>query len=448
MKLRQFFSSYPYQFSILVADIIGFYLCVLAAYWLRLNEFFEPSTPFFLFLAISIFCLFIFDSYSKEPSNRALRPVIKSIIAIMVSLLITLVCIYLIGRNEFTPLYGRGTLPVSFAFYTIFCASTRYFITRRNTHSKRSHWLYIGNESGASWLKQENKKHINRGRIKFEIINTSNFGESLENHLDNQNKHKWQNIIIHDFSALPNDIQQKLIEKKTKGWPILSFSEFVSKTWTKIPILHIEDQWIMDNDGFAILNDKINIHCKKLFDMITAIVMLILVAPIMLIVAILIPLDSKGSIFFNQKRVGLHGQFFKVYKFRTMTDSVESTAKWAQKNDARITRLGMTLRKFRLDELPQIFNVLKGDMSFIGPRPEQPEFVEQLRKEIPYYDLRHTVKPGITGWAQVVYQYGASVEQSREKLEYDLFYVKNQSMMLDALIVAKTCKTIIYAQGQ
>jgi lipopolysaccharide/colanic/teichoic acid biosynthesis glycosyltransferase len=174
-----------------------------------------------------------------------------------------------------------------------------------------------------------------------------------------------------------------------------------------------------------------------------------LLVPAMLIIALIVRRTSIGPAFYRQVRVGLNGQQYHLYKFRTMyIDAEKEGPRWTSVDDPRITRTGHFLRRTRLDELPQIYNVLLGQMSFIGPRPERPEFVAKLEQEIPYYDLRHLVKPGITGWAQVMYNYGASTEDAREKLQYDLFYIKNQSILLDSIILLKTLKTIMNAKGR
>lgn len=176
---------------------------------------------------------------------------------------------------------------------------------------------------------------------------------------------------------------------------------------------------------------------------------LVALLPILMVIAILIKFDSRGPIFFTQERVGLHGKVFRAIKFRSMrTDAEElSGPVWASENDPRITRSGRFLRKLRLDELPQLWNVVRGEMSLIGPRPERPHFVAILRERLPYYDLRHSIRPGISGWAQVSCSYGSNVEESQEKLEYDLFYLKNRSPLLDLLIVIKTVKIMIFGRG-
>lgn len=171
--------------------------------------------------------------------------------------------------------------------------------------------------------------------------------------------------------------------------------------------------------------------------------------PIALLTAVLIKLDSKGGVFYKQKRVGKNGRVFEVIKFRSMKTDAEKDGKpvWAVSNDERVTRVGRVIRKIRVDEIPQFWNILKGEMSFVGPRPERPHFVEQLAKEVPFYEHRHLVAPGLTGWAQIKYPYGASVEDARQKLQYDLYYIKNQSLALDLVIVFDTVKIVLFGRG-
>ena len=188
---------------------------------------------------------------------------------------------------------------------------------------------------------------------------------------------------------------------------------------------------------------------KRLFDICASCLLLVLTLPLLLITALLVPLESKGPVFYRQERVGQGGATFMVLKFRSMRTDAEKngTPQWAGQNDSRVTRIGAFIRKVRIDELPQILNVLRGEMSFVGPRPERPFFVEQLTQQIPYYSYRHNVKPGITGWAQICYPYGASVEDAIEKLQYDLYYTKNHSLFLDIIILFQTMQVILFGQG-
>ncbi len=187
---------------------------------------------------------------------------------------------------------------------------------------------------------------------------------------------------------------------------------------------------------------------KRVFDIAAAIGILIFTAPVLILVAIAIPFDTPGPVFYRQKRVGRDGKVFEIYKFRSMgTDAEKDGAVWATQNDTRVTRIGKIIRHFRIDEIPQAINVIQGEMSFVGPRPERPEFVEILEKEIPDYHLRHRVKPGITGWAQVKHEYGASVDDARKKLVFDLEYINQFSMFRDALIVLMTVRVAFFGIG-
>jgi len=187
---------------------------------------------------------------------------------------------------------------------------------------------------------------------------------------------------------------------------------------------------------------------KRFTEFALSLIGLLLLSPLILIISILIKIDSPGSVFYKQERVGENGKEFKLLKFRSMVESAEANGPvWAGKNDDRITRIGRWIRKWRLDEIPQMVNVLEGDMSLVGPRPERAYFVEILRKEIPFYDQRFCVKPGITGWAQVKYQYGASKDDALEKLMYDLYYIKNLSPLYDLLIIFETIKVVLSGKG-
>jgi exopolysaccharide biosynthesis polyprenyl glycosylphosphotransferase len=191
-------------------------------------------------------------------------------------------------------------------------------------------------------------------------------------------------------------------------------------------------------EGFR--KTKIKKWCKRVFDILLSMIGLLISLPISIITALLIKLESEGPVFYKQERIGENGHVFYLYKFRSMKRDAEkhSGPVWAEEDDPRITRIGKVIRKFRIDEIPQMLNVLKGDMSFVGPRPERPYFVGMLSEKIPFYEQRHSVKPGITGWAAVNYRYGSSVEDAAEKLQYDLYYIKNLCLFLDLLIIFKT----------
>jgi exopolysaccharide biosynthesis polyprenyl glycosylphosphotransferase len=225
-------------------------------------------------------------------------------------------------------------------------------------------------------------------------------------------------------------------------------ASFHERLTASVPVEHIEDQWLLFSDGFNILSKEYVRRCKRAIDILASTLLLAIAAPVMALTALLIRLDSPGPIFYSQERVGKGGNTFHVHKFRSMVVNAEGNeALWAQEYDPRVTPIGQWIRMFRIDELPQLWNVLMGDMSLVGPRPERPEFVQDLETRIPYYNLRHTVQPGITGWAQIKYPYGATVQDALRKLEYDVYYIKNTSILLDIQILLKTIGVVLLGEG-
>jgi sugar transferase (PEP-CTERM system associated) len=239
---------------------------------------------------------------------------------------------------------------------------------------------------------------------------------------------------------------EELLECRLRGLAVQDWATFYEKLTGKVFVRNLRPSWLIFSDGFV--KNQLTQTVKRATDLVLAAVGLVACLPLMAVVALAIKLDSRGPVLFRQARVGQHGRIFVVNKFRSMTvDAERNGAVWAVLNDPRVTRVGKWLRRLRLDELPQFMNVLIGDMSFIGPRPERPEFVRALQRRIPFYMERHSVKPGITGWAQVRHQYAASVEDSLEKLQYDLYYVKNLSPLLDLLILLSTIQVVLFARG-
>ncbi|WP_333837766.1 TIGR03013 family XrtA/PEP-CTERM system glycosyltransferase [Novosphingobium sp.] len=245
-------------------------------------------------------------------------------------------------------------------------------------------------------------------------------------------------------NALP---LKDLLRIKTTGVHVNDFSTFVERETGRIDLDTVNPSWLIFSDGFS-SGRMISGAVKRAFDIVASLLLLTLTLPLIVVFAILVKVDSRGPAFFRQRRVGLYGEAFDVIKLRSMRIDAEAAgAQWATQNDPRVTRVGRIIRKLRIDELPQTWTVLKGAMSFVGPRPERPEFVSDLEQHLPYYAERHMVKPGITGWAQINYPYGASIEDARHKLEYDLYYAKNYSPFLDLLILLQTLRVVIWHEG-
>ncbi len=240
---------------------------------------------------------------------------------------------------------------------------------------------------------------------------------------------------------------QELLKLRMQGVKVEEATSWLEKISGKIEVENLYPSWLVYGEGFR--RSTTFILIRRALSIGISLIGLILALPLLPLIMLAIRLDSKGPVFYTQTRVGKGGHTFKVVKFRTMRQDAEAVSgpKWAGDNDPRVTRVGKFLRSSRLDEIPQLWCVLKGDMAFVGPRPERPEFIEMLSKEIPFYGVRHMVRPGLTGWAQVKYKYGATVADSREKLQYDLFYIKNASIGLDMLIMFQTVKTVLLRRG-
>ena len=240
---------------------------------------------------------------------------------------------------------------------------------------------------------------------------------------------------------------REVLDCKLRGIDIVDSPSFYEQLTGKLLIENMNPSHLIFSDGFRIT--AFRRHAKRMIDLVLAAAGIVIALPFLLVVPILVKLDSRGPVLFQQKRVGEGEKEFTLFKFRTMVDKAESESGpvWSRTGDKRITKIGRLLRKTRLDEIPQLFNVISGDMSVIGPRPERLFFVESLKKQIPYYSERHCLKPGITGWAQVRYEYGDSIEDAVEKLRYDLYYIKYQSNSLDLLIVLDTIKVVLFGRG-
>ncbi len=240
---------------------------------------------------------------------------------------------------------------------------------------------------------------------------------------------------------------RELLDCKLHGVKVVDMATHFEKTLGQIRLDSVSAGWLIFGEGFS--QGWVRTVVKRLFDLVSAVILLVLTSPIMLLTAIAIVLETGFPILYLQERVGLNGRLFNVIKFRSMRTDAESDGqpRWASKDDDRVTRVGRIIRKLRIDELPQLFSVLNGDMSMVGPRPERPYFVDKLTQELPYFAVRQSVKPGVTGWAQVRYHYGASVEDSAEKLQYDLYYVKNHTLFLDLVVLFETVGVVLMAKG-
>jgi sugar transferase (PEP-CTERM system associated) len=409
----------------------------------------EEMIVFILVLLFSSHLLEIYDS-NKTTGKKEL--LVRIFIAVTASFILMSVIYYLFPAV----MIGRGLLVLSlFIFGSL--QSLWHIVYRwyANIPGLAKRVLVLGTgplaEKIGVLITSTNHNHLLGGYINYSseaahvpLHSIVGNGGGL---VDTVRKEKAKKIVIslsERRGCLPI---KELLACKLSGVEVVDAPSFYEELTGKLLIEDIKPSWFVLSDGFRKTNFRS--VSKRIFDSLFAAVCLIITVLFMPIIALLIKLDSRGPVFFKQIRTGEGGKEFLIYKFRTMRQDAESEtgAVWAQENDTRVTRIGRMLRKSRLDELPQLFNVLKGDMSFIGPRPERPEMIKELEEMIPYYSERHSVKPGITGWAQVKYSYGASVEDAMEKLKYDLFYVKHNSLFLDLLIMLETVKVVLFGRG-
>jgi sugar transferase (PEP-CTERM system associated) len=290
---------------------------------------------------------------------------------------------------------------------------------------------------------KRNRKPDNPGPKKPQNI----IGHKYEGLADLASAYNIEKIIVALEEKRNNFPTKELLKCRVNGIEVIDGNSFFEMLTGKLVVKAINPSWLIFSEGFR--KSRARLVMKRSADLLLASIMLLIFLPLIAVIALLIKIDSKGPAVFSQERVGQNGEIYRIHKFRSMVQDAEkmSGPVWAQADDKRITRVGKIIRKLRMDELPQLWNILKGEMSFVGPRPEREHFVKELEELIPYYRERHTVKPGLSGWAQVSYGYGASVDDAVEKLNYDLFYIKNMSFFMDLMIVLRTIKIVLFRKG-
>ncbi len=437
-------SARPFQFALIFLDLFFLSLSFGLLHLLRFQQF----NPWFLitptFLGI-VFFQFM-SNYSLELYRFQHWQTHKhSFIRILLSLALTFLMItfflYLLAINP-KGLVGRGILIGSLGLYGVFSFITRQFILSliKNIESKLN-LIYIGPQKGLEFLKKELPHKQNQVQWVDPTLQTLEQFKILLN--------KFSHPLVLVDRPINNDWGNFMTQLRLSGYTLFSLRRFIELTQNKIPLYTIDWSWITFTEGFEIFHKPFLKRLKRLFDIGFALILIIIFSPFALLTALAVFINSPGPVIYSHKRVGHLNTIFTIYKFRSMTLNAEiGHALWAQKDDQRITPVGKFIRLTRLDEIPQLINILRGDMSFIGPRPERPEFTKELEKKIPYYNLRHLVKPGLSGWAQINYPYGASVEDAIEKLQYELYYIKNYSLLLDLKVALKTLSTVLFGKGR
>jgi len=324
---------------------------------------------------------------------------------------------------------------------TVFAGSALGQIWITNWRRQGQRWLLVGDGEELDVLRRELGSESHTHQLLFcdgDDLGALNLPEA----------HNIDAIAVSESARLDDGLLQGLLARRGSGSSICSLVVWAEQHLQRVPPELFSSRWLVQAEGFELQPGRWGWRLKRLGDLVVASGLLLLTAPLLLAAAALIRLEDGGPIFYGQQRTGLYGERILIWKLRSMRQNAESSgARWASRNDARITTVGSWLRRLRIDELPQLVSVLSGEMSLIGPRPERPELELDLEEKIPHYRVRHWVRPGLSGWAQVCYPYGASIEDSRMKLSYDLYYLRNANLMLDSLILIKTLRLVARGQG-
>ncbi len=440
------------KLSILLMDLLLFFLSLSFSYYLRLQgpaESILSSFGFWVIAVSNLAGMYIFGTYDVDKDAPFLKLVSRMILAFLASGVVVL-SIHYLAQKDRSGIFGRGVFLGAYCIYFFILTTFRWFLWKNFQNSLRSlKFLFITTNQDYPWLEKDLVKNQFSFSKEFFLIDDFS-GQQFQNALNEKLESKQWNIVMAlKAPQISQQIADFFFTKKLHGFQIFDLISFYDVHWRKLPIFFLEHPWFILSRDFERHQNPILLRWKRVLDIGLALILLLLALPIMLLSALAVSLDSPGPIFFRQIRTGKDGKEFWIYKFRSMRQDAEKNgAQWAQQKDPRITRVGNFLRITRIDELPQLWNVFTGDMSFIGPRPERPEFNVQLEKEIPYYQLRHLIRPGVTGWAQVRYPYGASVEDAKEKLQFDLYYLQNMSFWMDLTIILKTVNVVLFGKGR
>jgi len=421
-----------------------------------INEYlFQPRTwvRFGLVTAICQLALYYNELYHLPALRNLSAQLVRAMRAVGLTMLVLAFVYYLVpvARLE----RGIAVLAAAVAFILMFFLRLSFGFGKDFTHPVER-VLVLGTGDTGVWLAHEimrrpelqykvvgflDEKCPQSGRL---VVSPGIIGEvsQLEEIVDREEIDRVVISLAERRGIMPI---RELTGLKVQGLPIEDAHSIYERLTGRIMLEHLRPSWIILSDGFG--KSRLVVMFKRIVDILVSAFLILLASPLMAITAISILLDSGKPIFYRQERVGRGGRNFMIWKFRSMRTDPENTPQWTASNDPRITRVGNFIRKYRLDELPQLLNVLRGEMSLIGPRPEIPYYCELLEREIPYFNQRHSVRPGITGWAQVKFQYGASLEDAKTKFEYDLFYIKHLSVLLDLAIILETVKVVFLGKG-
>lgn len=405
-----------------------------------------------------VVCLYLSDCYQFDGHLPGLHLPVRTMIVTLIAGLLVGMGAYLLGPAAMLAsgrtVLSRSILIPAFPLLALVLGTTRWLVQRRlRAGAQSSRWLVLGasRSEALAHLFRTWQSAGSSGEMSI-LVSDSSVTEPFPvagqwGELEKRLEQPWTGIILTGGWDLPGQVIERLMIARLTGVRMYDLGDYYERFWHKLPVYHLDNGWLTLTSGFALLHDPLSARVKRAGDLLVAGSMLAIGLPFMLAIYGLVRLTSRGPGFFSQPRIGVGGRVFTCYKFRSMVVGSDAGNMYTASNDSRITMIGAILRKTRFDELPQLWNVLRGDMSFIGPRAEWSKCVADYEKVIPFYHLRHLVRPGLTGWAQVNYPYGASVDDAREKLEYDLYYLKNQSLLLDFIILLRTIRVVLLGKG-
>lgn len=448
-----------YRLVLLLGDTACIILACIVSTWIRSGLTVLIDPPFVVAFSFTLFAypmtLYIFDLYNPERTFRSLDTALRSCLAVLLGGVLSMFLFYFVAQGQFAR--AVMTIHVGVTWLLLNAWRWAYGVLFQGT-VKKIPILVLGAGYCGRVLTELLSSPFSRYEVKGFLDDDQSkqgvmiSGASVIGSIDQLKRtatHVGAGTAILAISKnRSSDLIGTILDAKMHGINVKEMVDVYEELTGRIPIQFIVDQWLLFADGFSLLHNDYMQKVKRLVDVSLSALLLLLTAPLLGITALAIRLESEGPIIYKQKRVGKGGKIFTIFKFRSMAkDAERGGARWAARGDTRVTRIGRWLRLTHIDELPQIWNVFNGDMSLIGPRPERPEFVEGLEEKIPYYGMRHSVRPGITGWAQINYPYGASLEDTVHKLESDLYYVKNMSLLLDIRIILRTIGVVFLADG-
>ena len=447
--------------ALLIHDVIALGASIMVAYRIRL-EYAPPTIVEWhvLGVVISIITvLYLSNSYHVVRGDSSARLALRAFIAVGLAGVVIAAVAYIAEPARSVTFFWQGNLSLSLFIFAAWSSLVRYLLSMAYQRwSTTRCWLVIVDHEHSAEL--ERIRAASDG-IRIETIDLEDLAKPATRL--NQVKGKiviqtgeriWhqdeaEGLVVDSTRRLHAELIRDLIMVRLAGVHVLNYAEFFEEHFSLIPILDAQGLWPIFSEGFALQPGRVNWRIKRALDFTFATLVFIAVSPIVVLLMVLVWITSPGPALFVQERIGLAGKKFKLFKLRTMiVHAPDVGQRWTAKQDERITPIGRVLRRYRLDEFPQLINVIRGEMSLVGPRPEQPDIVSELEAEIPFYDVRHIVKPGISGWAQVNYPYGSSVSDARRKLEYDLYYMKHYSLFLDLYVVVRTLRVVVSSGGR